>query len=73
MSLMTFQFDSKDKVLEVDTVDFVETELRINLKINKDILPITRKRNLQNKTSSAKLNLSNICTTPDAIMKYVRL
>ena len=54
-------------------MDFVQTELRINMKINKDILPIIKKRNLTQKQSSAKLNLSNIATSPDAIMKYVRL
>ena len=54
-------------------MDYVKTELDINQKINKDILPVIKSRiNLQ-KSTSIKLNLSDIHTTPDAIMKYVKL
>ena len=73
MSMMSLKFDSKDKVLEMETVAFVNTELEINSKINRDVLPKIKSRINEHKSSSTKLNLSNINTTPDAIMKYVKL
>ena len=73
ISMLCLKFDSKDKVLEPETVAFVNTELEINRKINNDILPKVKSRIKEHKSSTTKLNLSNITTTPDAIMKYVKL
>lgn len=69
-------FDSKDRVLEAETVNFVETELKINGDINKDILPVIRNRkrtNINDSKAPLKLNMQDIHTTPVAFMKYIKL
>ena len=44
ISMLCLKFDSKDKVLELETVEYVDTELEINRKINNDVIPKIKSR-----------------------------
>ena len=69
--LKNFIFDSIDKVLEDQTIQSIERELKLNNTIADDILPKIQQQNKSGKKMT-QFNFTDIKTNPRAILKYVR-